>query len=76
MKSNGMIMKNKDDLKLALEQKKSEIYCEKCGWKNHMYAFEADRKLCKNCKTYIYKNKASKFKYKMKEVINKCKSSN
>lgn len=65
--------KMKHDSKLAEEQKKCEIYCKKCGWKNHIYSFEKNRKLCKNCGNYIYKNNKVKFEYKMKEVINKCK---
>lgn len=68
--------KMKLDVKLAEEKKKCAVYCDKCGWRNHIYSFEKGRKLCKNCNNYIYKNNKVKFQYKMKEVINKCKSSN
>lgn len=68
--------KMKLDVCLAEEKRKCEVYCPRCGWKNHIYAFEKGRKLCKNCNYYIYKDKKTRFNYKMKEVITKCKSSN
>ena len=72
-KTTGKII---DDIKLAADKRKSQVYCPYCGWKNHIYAFEPGRKLCKNCNRYIYKDDKNKFKYKLKEVMNKCKSSN
>lgn len=39
--------KMKLDVCLAEEQRKCEVYCPHCGWKNHIYAFEKDKKLCK-----------------------------
>lgn len=68
--------KMKDDTKLAEEKKKCQVICPNCGWINHIYAFEKKRKLCKNCKQYIYKDDKTKFNYKMKEVMMKCKYSN
>ena len=68
--------KMKLDVCLAEEQRKCEVYCPYCGWKNHIYAFEKEKKLCKNCKRYIFKDEKSRFKHKVKEVMNKCKSSN
>lgn len=66
----------KQDIKLAEEKRKSQVYCPHCHWKNHIYSFEGGRKLCKNCRRYIYKDNYNEFKFKMKEVMNKCKSSN
>lgn len=68
--------KMRADSNLALEKRKCEIYCPFCGWRNHIYSFEKGRKLCKNCNNYIYKDNKTEFTYKLKEVINKCKSSN
>lgn len=65
--------KMKLDIRLAEEQRKCEVYCPKCKWKNHIYSFQKGRVICKNCKNYIYKDNKTKFNYKLKEVINKCK---
>ena len=64
------------DEALSEEKKKCRVICPICGWTNHIYSFEKGRKLCKNCNNYIYKDKKTQFNYKMKEVMNKCKSSN
>lgn len=64
------------DTALAEEKKKCEVYCSVCGWRNHIYSFEKGRKLCKNCNNYIYKDNKTKFNYKVKEELNKCKSLN
>ena len=68
--------KMKNDIKLAEEQRKCEVYCKICGWKNHIYNVYKDRVLCKNCNNYVYRDDKSEFEYKMKEVMNKCKYSN
>lgn len=68
--------KMKLDILLAEEKRKYQVFCPTCGWKNHIYPFEKERKLCKNCKNYIYKDSKTKFKYKVKEELNKCKYSN
>ena len=69
--------KFKSDILLSEEAKKYEIYCKVCGWKNHMYPInKKGRILCKNCNNYIFRNNEAEFKYKLKEVMNKCKSSN
>lgn len=68
--------KMKLDILLAQEKRKCQVFCPYCGWKNNIYSFEKGRKLCKNCNNYVYKDNKSQFNYKMKEVMNKCKSSN
>ena len=68
--------KMKHDSKLAEEKRKYAVYCKNCGWRNHIYYFENDRKICKNCHNWIYKDEKTKFNYTLKEVMNKCKSSN
>lgn len=63
------------DTKIAEEKRKCQVYCPVCGWRNHLYAFQGDRILCKNCNNYIYRDDKTKFLYKVKEEINKCKYS-
>lgn len=46
---------------------KHKIYCT-CGQYGVMfYNTRRDRLICKNCGKYIYKDKKTEFKYKMKE---------
>lgn len=68
--------KMKDDIKLQEEHGKHVVYCSHCKWRNHIYKINKGRIICKNCGHWIYENKEYEFKYKMKEVMNKCKSLN
>ncbi len=44
--------------------------CKHCGWSNVIYPFEKiDKKICKNCGNYVYTNKKSEFKDKLKGLI-------
>lgn len=44
-----------------------KIYC-KCGeYGVVFYTKDKDRLICKNCGCFIYRNKETEFKYKMKE---------
>lgn len=67
--------KIQDDTRLAEEKRKCQVYCQLCGWKNHIYSFQKGRILCKNCNNYIYKDDKTKYHYKMREVMMKCKYS-
>lgn len=64
------------DILIAEEQRKCQVFCPTCGWKNHVYSFQNGRVICKNCRNFVYKNDKTKFKYKVKEELNKCKYSN
>ena len=57
------------DMKLRSEQMKFEKYCEFCGHTMTFYAFEKDRKVCKHCGRFNYKNKRVEFKYKLNSVV-------
>lgn len=48
-------------------RKYHEIICKRCGWKNHMYWGE--KKICRNCGYYIFKDDKAEFKYKLKEML-------
>lgn len=52
------------------EVRKQYRYKCKCGWYMTIYPFEKiERKICKNCGNYVYINKKSEFKNKLKDVI-------
>lgn len=71
--SNRFIM----DSKLFREQVDNSKHCEYCGHTLTFYFFENDRKCCKFCGRYNYRNDFIKFKYKLKEKglkIEKCES--
>ena len=55
----------KDIEKLMEEQQKSKVTCP-CGHRVLM-SNRKDRIICTWCKNYVYKDKATEFRYKMKE---------
>lgn len=57
------------DIKLRSEQVKYEKYCEFCGHTLTFYAFEKDRKLCRVCGKFNYKDKRVEFRYKFNSVV-------
>lgn len=69
--------KKKDDAfsKLADEKRKFRVIC-KCGWYNYIYPPQNGRKICINCGNWVYETPQIEFEYKMKELMNKCKSLN
>lgn len=63
------------DQKVLNEQSKHKKYCEYCGHTLTFYHFEKDRKICRHCGYYNYKNDFVKFKYKLIEKgvrVEKC----
>ena len=58
-------MSYKSDTKLFEEQQKAKITCE-CGHRVLM-GTKKDRIICSWCKNYVYKDKATEFRYKMQE---------
>lgn len=57
-----MNLKLKEDCKLASIQVKYKKHCKNCGHTLSFYAFEPNRKLCKWCGVYNYRNELSEFK--------------
>lgn len=57
----------KDIEKLMEEQQKSKITCP-CGHRI-IKPKRKDRVLCSWCKKFVYKDKATEFRYKMKQEI-------
>lgn len=63
------------DRKLYNELINNSKHCEFCGHTLSFYFFEKDRKVCKHCGRYNYKNDFVKFKYKLREKglrVEKC----
>ena len=58
---------NKDIIKLMEEQQKSKITCP-CGHRV-LISTRKDRMICSWCKNYVYKDKATEFRYKMRENV-------
>lgn len=58
-----------DEEKLEDMRRKYRHEC-KCGWLTVIYPFEkTDKKICKNCGRYVYINKESEFKDKLKGAM-------
>lgn len=58
------------EAKLQDIRNKYKYRCKYCGWDNVIYPFEkTDKKVCKNCGHYVYTNKRSEFKDKMKGLM-------
>lgn len=62
--------KLKDDTPLFTGLK---VECEHCGWPRRFHNKNTERLICNNCKRWIYKDEATKLKYKNKEAMNKLK---
>ena len=57
-----VVKKNED--RLQNEKSQMKVQCPTCGRKYSFYAFEdKDRKLCKHCGVFVYKNDDAKKKY-------------
>lgn len=54
--------KHSTSKKLLTELRKNHKYCEFCGHTLTFFAFEPDRKLCKYCGKYNYRDEKAKFK--------------
>lgn len=55
--------------KLAAEYTKATIYCPNCG--HSMVLGRASKKICTHCRNYVFKDKMSEFKYRLKESLYK-----
>lgn len=65
------------DRKLYNELTNNSKHCEFCGHTITFYFFEKDRKVCKYCGRFNYRNDFVKFKYKLEEKglrVEKCES--
>lgn len=51
-----------------------KVICEHCGWPRRFHHKDTERLICNNCKRWIYKDEATKLKYKNKEAMNKLKN--
>lgn len=49
------------------EKRYIDVICKKCGWKNHLYW--GDKRICRNCGYYIFKDDKSEFIYRLKEKL-------
>lgn len=64
----------KEDSVLANEKRKMKVECPTCRHLINFYAFEhVDKKLCKYCNTYVFKDKKDEFNYKMKQKMKEVK---
>lgn len=63
----------KNDTKLMNMYTEITVYCSTCGHPMLFPAFGSDRKVCKWCGHYVYRNEKTKFQYKVKEEIKKVK---
>lgn len=61
-KKRMMKIKINEDIKLATEKMKNKKYCCYCKHTISFYAFEKDKKICKWCGKYNYKDDKAKFK--------------
>jgi ribosomal protein L37E len=66
-----MMMKMKNDIKLANEKSLYSKKCRFCGHTMTFYAFETTKKLCSWCGRYNYKDGKSEFIDKLKKERNK-----
>lgn len=63
-----------EDSVLANEKRKMKIECPYCRHLINFYAFEhVDKKLCRYCRKYVFKDKEAEFKYKMKQKMKEVK---
>lgn len=63
------------DTKLFKEMAKHKKHCEFCGHTISFYFFEPERKCCRFCGRFNYRNDFIKFKYKLREKglkVEKC----
>lgn len=63
-----MKKKYKEENKYWAEIRKTYVYCKKCGTPRPFPKFK-DKLLCPNCGNYIYKDKGTEFKEKMKGLL-------
>lgn len=55
---------------LAGEKRKMKIECPHCRHLINFYAFEhVDKKLCSYCNIYVFKDRETEFKYRLKEKM-------
>lgn len=60
----------KEDSDLANEKRKMKLECPNCRHLINFYAFEhVDKKLCRYCGVYVFKDKKDEFNYKMKQKM-------
>lgn len=60
----------KEDSVLAYIKRQMKIECPNCRHLINFYAFEhVDKKLCRYCGVYVFKNKQDEFNYKMKQKM-------
>mgnify|MGYP003571288470 CR=1 FL=1 len=64
-----MLLTDKEYQRMSEEYNKVKYRCPRC--KDHFVIIPAwvDRNLCDNCGMYVYKDKKTEFKYKMKEKL-------
>ena len=59
-----------EDSVLANEKRKMKVECSNCRHLINFYAFEhVDRKICRYCGVYVFKDKKDEFNYKMKQKM-------
>jgi len=60
----------KEDSDLANEKRKMKIECPNCRRLINFYAFEhVQKKICRYCGVYVFKDKKDEFNYKMKQKM-------
>ena len=60
----------KEESDLANKKREMKVRCPNCGYLVPFYAFDdKDKKICRYCKRYIFKNKNVEFKYRLKEKL-------
>lgn len=60
----------KEDSVLANEKRKMKIECPNCRHLVNFYAFEhVNKKICRYCGIYVFKDKKDEFNYKMKQKM-------
>ena len=60
----------KEDSDLANEKRKMKIECPNCRHLVNFYAFEhVQKKICRYCGVYVFKDKKDEFNYKMKQKM-------
>lgn len=63
-----------EDSVLANEKRKMKIECPNCRHLINFYAFEhVEKKLCRYCGVYVFKDKKNEFNYKMKQKMKEVK---
>ena len=64
------------EIRYCEEIKNIRKKCKHCGWLTTIWRINEGKRICKNCGKWVFVDDKEEFKYRTKEMMNKCKYSN